>query len=458
MNDNSSVNKSSFFRGVTLLIKFGWILFVETLKYIFWQHQTYESFIIGLTNKLIEINILYVKCFQAFALNNNIIDDKINNTLIRFVDNAPWTESEIDYNMLAILEKEHDIIFDKPLQPINSGMISLVFKGKKGKNGKNGEEIVVKMKRKNIKQTLTTGINDLLLFLNWILYIPSINKFQIAEVISKNIDLIKHQTNFVQEVKNIQVFRKMCKFLKYIEIPNVDASITDKYNDVIIMNFINGQSIGKIEQEDYDGFARIMMKFVFVSTFLYGKIHGDLHSGNILFIKDNNSSTNKYKLGILDFGLIYEISSETKDGIFSIVSNLYSVPTHELSEIIINSSLIEPLEQIKALEKEQYDNMLRIITAFTEKHIKQNDKVNQMDLYKFLIELNDYIENININQKQHSNKNQKQIKLKPSDDYVKIQLMFGMFHGVVIKLCNGKYIQLANEIIKELFNPTETIQ
>lgn len=451
MNDNSDVNKSSFFRGVTLLIKFGWILFVETLKYIFWHHQNYESFIIGLTNKLVEINILYVKLFQAIALNNNIIDDKINNTLIQFVDKAPWTESEIDYNMLTILEKDHDIIFDQPLKPINSGMISLVFKGK---NGSTGEEIVVKMKRKNIKQTLTTGINDLLLFLNWMLYIPSINKFQIANVITKNIDLIKYQTNFVQEVKNIQVFRKMCKYLKYIEIPNVDASITDKYNDIIIMNFIDGKPIGKIEQEDYDGFSRIIMKFVFVSTFLYGKIHGDLHSGNILFIKNDNSNTNKYKLGILDFGLIYEINSETKDGIFSIVSNLYSVPTLELSEIIINSSLIEPLEQIKELEKEQYDNMITIVCAFTEKHIKQNDKVNQMDIYKFLIELNDYIETINISQKQ----NKKQIKLKPSDDFVKVQLMFGMWHGVVIKLCNGKYIQLANEIIKELFNPTETIQ
>ena len=196
-----------------------------------------------------------------------------------------------------------------------------------------------------------------------------------------------------------------------------------------------------------------MMKFVFVSTFLYGKIHGDLHSGNILFIKDENSSTNKYKLGILDFGLIYEISSETKDGMFSIMSNLYTVPTRELAEIIINSSLIEPLEQIKALEKEQYDNMITIITAFTEKHIKQNDKVNQMDLYKFLIELNNYIENININQKQISNKTQ--IKLKPSDDYVKVQLVFGMFHGVVIKLCDGKYLQLANEVLRDLFNPTE---
>ena len=448
MKNNSEKTKSSFFRGFLLLIKFGWILFVETLKYIFWQYQNYEDFIVSITNKLIQINILYVKFFQAFALNNNIIDDKINNTLIRFVDNAPWTESEIDYNMLTILEKEHDIIFDQPLKPINSGMISLVFKGK---NGITGEEIVVKMKRKNIEQILTDGINDLLVFLNWILYIPSINKFQVAEVVSKNIDLIKHQTNFVQEVKNIQVFRKMCRFLKYIEIPNVNSSITDKYNDVIIMNFINGKRIGKIEQEDYNGFARVMIKFVFVSTFLYGKIHGDLHSGNILFIKDDNSINNKYKLGILDFGLIYEISSETKDGMFSIMSNLYSVSTRELSEIIINSSLIEPLERIKELEKEQYDNIVTIITTFTEKNIKQNDKVNQMDVYNFLIELNNYIENIN----QKQNLNQTQIKLKPSDDYVKIQLLFGMFHGVVIKLCDGKYLQLANEVMTELFNPTE---
>jgi hypothetical protein len=33
--------------------------------------------------------------------------------------------------------------------------------------------------------------------------------------------------------------------------------------------------------------------------------------------------------------------------------------------------------------------------------------------------------------------------------------MFGMFHGVVIKLCDGKYLQLGNEVLTELFNPRE---
>ena len=121
----------SFIKTGIILSKLGWILSIELIKYLLWYHKNYEEFIVSITNKLIQINILYVKIFQAFALNNNIIDNKINNTLTRFVDNAPWTNKEIDYNLLSILEE--DIIFEKPLTPINSGMISLVFKGKKKK-------------------------------------------------------------------------------------------------------------------------------------------------------------------------------------------------------------------------------------------------------------------------------------------------------------------------------------
>ena len=281
-----------------------------------------------------------------------------------------------------------------------------------------------------------------------ILLLPCIDKFQIIETVTKNVDLIKHQTNFVQEVKNIQVFRKYCKHLKYVTIPNVDSEITDKYKDVIVMEFIDGKLISKIEQEDYIDYAKVIMKFVFVTTFLYGKIHGDLHSGNILFIKDSNAnSKNKYKLGILDFGIIYEINSDTKSGMYDIISNLRSVSSKELANIILNSSIIEPLSHIKELDKEHYDHMVNIISEFANKSVNINDNINQFEVYQFLNDFNAYIEKINSDQKQG------QIKLKPSDDFVKIQLLFGMLHGVVLKLCDGKYVQLANNVLNELFNP-----
>ena len=442
----------SFVKTFTILSKLGWILSIELFKYLFGFHKNFEMFIVSITNKLIQINILYVKIFQAFALNNNIIDYKINNTLTRFVDNAPWTNNEIDYKTLLILEDEHDVIFEKPLTPINSGMISLVFKGK---SRNTGETIVVKIKRLNIEDNLKLAIGDLLVVLRWIMIIPYINKFQIAEIMTKNMDLIKHQTNFVQEVKNIQVFRKICKHLKYITIPNVDAAITEKYNNVIIMDYIDGLSISKINQEDYLGYAKLIMKFVFVSTFLHGKIHGDLHSGNILFIKDENSANNKYKLGILDFGIIYEIGSDTKSGMYDIISNLHSVSSKELASIILNSSIIEPLSDIKELDEEHYDHMVIIISEFVDKSVKVHDNINQFEVYEFLTHLNTYIDKINSDQNKILGLGLKQLKLKPSDDFIKIQVLFGMLHGVVLKLCDGKYVQMANEVLNELFNRTE---
>ena len=214
------------------------------------------------------------------------------------------------------------------------------------------------------------------------------------------------------------------------------------------MEFIDGKSISKIDQADYLDYAKVIMKFVFVTTFLYGKIHGDLHSGNILFIKDSNkNNSNKYKLGILDFGIIYEINSDTKSGIYDIISNLQSVSSKELSNIILNSSIIEPLSHIKQLDKENYDYMVSIISEFANKSVNINDNINQFEVFQFLNDLNAYIDKINSDQKQE------QVKIKPSDDFVKIQLLFGMLHGVVLKLCDGKYVQLANEVLNELFNP-----
>jgi predicted unusual protein kinase regulating ubiquinone biosynthesis (AarF/ABC1/UbiB family) len=108
------------------------------------------------------------------------------------------------------------------------------------------------------------AVADLLVFLKWIMYIPCIDNFKIIETMTKNMELIKNQTNFVQEAKNIQVFRKFCKHLKYIAIPNVDSEITAKYNDVIVMDFIDGKPISKIEPEDYLDYAKLIMKFVFL--------------------------------------------------------------------------------------------------------------------------------------------------------------------------------------------------
>jgi len=61
------------------LLNASWIILSELFLYGIFKN--FDSFIDRITHKLADINILYVKMFQAFALNNCLIDDKTNNKL-----------------------------------------------------------------------------------------------------------------------------------------------------------------------------------------------------------------------------------------------------------------------------------------------------------------------------------------------------------------------------------------
>ena len=130
------------FKQVFFILKVFFIICSEILLYCIFLDYSY--FIDKITYRLSNSNILYVKVFQAIALNNNLIDDKTNNKLLRFTDNAPWSYSDINYEELIEVSNKYEIVFPYGYElPINSGMISLVFKGYK-KSGKT--PMIIKMK------------------------------------------------------------------------------------------------------------------------------------------------------------------------------------------------------------------------------------------------------------------------------------------------------------------------
>ena len=44
------------------------------------------------------------------------------------------------------------------------------------------------------------------------------------------------------------------------------------------------------------------------------------------------------------------------------------------------------------------------------------------------------------------------IGIKPSDDFVKSQLVLAMSHGVTLTLCKDEFITLMDKVINELFH------
>ena len=247
------INIKKKWKCLLFLINVFFIISTETIYYVIFKD--FSNLIDKLATKLSSINILYVKFFQAFALNNSLIDDNTNNKLIKYTDNAPWDFSDINLSRLVEMVDKYNIALRDGYEiPINSGMISLVFKGY---NKIDSRPIIIKMKRNNIQEKLNEAIDNLLFLIYILSFIPIINKYQLAEVVNKNIEIIRHQTNFIEEIDNMDKIRENCKHLKYVKIPKANRQITEEYSDIIVMDYIEGMKINRILGKEMQNFAKL---------------------------------------------------------------------------------------------------------------------------------------------------------------------------------------------------------
>jgi len=434
------------FKEIIFFTKAFFIISTELLLYGLFKD--YSSFIERITNRLASINILYVKVFQAFALNNSLIDDKTNNKLLKFTDNAPWARSDINFEELNEMCDQFNILLPNENgfeTPINAGMISLVFKGyQKG----SGDPVIIKMKRANIDAKLNDAIENLQTVMYLLSYIPLVHKYQISEVVKRNIDIIRHQTNFDTEISNIHKMKTNCKRLQYVKIPAVFPDVTERYPNIILMEYIDGMKINEIAKNDYEPFAKQVMKFGFVTTIVHGVTHGDLHSGNILFIKDDKDEKYPHKIGVIDFGIIYEIDPAYKGLLFDVLTQMFSISPRESAIKLLNSGIIDPPDILNQIPSEDYENIIHFTTEIIDETVNSSKKANQVQIYKFLYKLKEYF----------GQSKMASIGIRPSDNLVKTQLVLAMSHGVTLTLCKDDFMTLADKVLNELFHTNMIIE
>jgi predicted unusual protein kinase regulating ubiquinone biosynthesis (AarF/ABC1/UbiB family) len=398
------------------------------------------------TKRLALINILYVKVFQSLALNNSIISEKMNNELLKFTDNAPFTKEDIDYDTLTDLCLDYDIVFNNSFdKPINSGMISLVYLAKYNNHT---HDIIIKIKRKNIDKKLEQGIDNLLFFINLLKVIPFFNNYKISENIQNNIHVIKEQTNFDKEISNIKQMQKNCTNLDYIKIPYVYDNINNNFSNVIAMQYINGKKFNELDKEDYFGFAKQVIKFGVVTSVIHGFSHGDFHVGNILFIKEYHKNTNApiYKLGIIDFGIMTEIREPFKSNMLNCLTSVFQDSSIIFLDKFINSGIFEPCIIKNIMPEKIYKNLIKSNLHLVDKLINSKN-LNQLifhEIIKFLLGF--------LNSNSESIYNLSKYGIILSDNFINLQLSLAMANGVTFALCQDKTMQITNDVVNELFH------
>ena len=437
-----------FATNLLFLVQTSWICFTEFLLYFLTRN--YDLFIKRFTKRLASINILYVKVFQSLALNNNIINEQMNNELLTFADNAPFTKDDIDYDTLLSLCMDYDIVFKNGFDnPINSGMISLVYLARQNNVNDNNKLIVIKIKRKNIDKKLEEGIDNLVFFINLFHFIPFFKKYKLSENIQNNIDIIKQQTNFATEISNIKRMQHNCKNLDYIKIPYLYDNINNNTTNVIAMEYIHGKKFNEIDKEQYIEFAKQVIKFGIVTSLIHGFSHGDLHVGNILFIKeDSENEKPEYKLGIIDFGIMTEIIEPFKSNLLQCVISIFNETAIVFLNQFLNSGIFEPRIIKDVLPESVYQNLINLNIKLVE-DFTYSKKLKQIHLFEFFKIFFGFINNT---KKTKESYNLLKYGIFPSTNLINLQLALAMANGVTFALCQDKTMQLTNDVVNDLFH------
>jgi len=434
------------------------IFMVESTKYYLFGTNIVKN----IAYKLAKVNILCVKIFQAISLN---IDKSISDELIKYTDHVPYSiEYDIDVDTLIDITSQEGLYIDID-KPLASGMISIVYKALIPQTG---DYKIIKIKRKNIEQKLDESIKNMEFlikvftgFISLLSYFNpnlQINDFNIGGELHKNIDLIKEQMDFNKEVDNMKEMKELYKNNDYIKIPEVFENITKQYPNIILMEYIDGINVFKVEESDYEIYAKQVFTFSFSSLLVKGTIHGDLHPGNILFIKEKREKEEKeekeekrenkepsefiYKLGIIDFGLVYKLDDDFKNKFTELFIDIYTKPVIEVAPEILVCGMFEPIESINALPEKHKQHIIQLMAGIIDDIFYKNKKGGLINIIDFILKINDYFNENNL----------KEYNIRISKNFLKVQMVMAMSQGIGILLCKENNIEMINQVIREIFH------
>ena len=306
--------------------------------------KNYDNLAKNICFKIAEINVIYVKLLQIIAV-QNIFSSHINEFLLTYTDDVSYNDDEIDLSFMELFP--NDNISDFKL--IKSGTMSLIYKFNKP------SPIIVKVLRKNIKQKIDNSISNInfLICLFW--WHPFIRNKNLLTIFNENKNKLYEHIDFIQEKNNTITMYEQFKNIDYIITPRVWENYCNE--KCITMDYIEGESITDIDDEDMEEFSNLLIKYS-VKGLLYDRIfHGDIHSGNILFILDENDDENKYKLGIIDFGIMGSFSKEEQNNFYLMFQAVNDNDIDKITDKVI--PFLEPQEILNKLDIE--DSSLLVI-------------------------------------------------------------------------------------------------
>jgi tRNA A-37 threonylcarbamoyl transferase component Bud32 len=350
-----------------------------TVSYYFLKYKlkctSLNDAIISTCNSLTHKNYIFTKVIQwglqeIYKDLNIQENDELKTYFNTFSNCVPYTNSELSHSLSKLIQATHiatthncELKIENMHKPINSGSVALIFKGQL-----NNTPVIIKVLRSDIRNKIKKDVSTLLSFFDNIVVKNAVHyyiKTNFKSLIESNYDHLLDQCNFNNEVKNCLLFSNNLKNKKNIIIPHVYTHFTENCNDIIVMDYIDGDIAKNVPLDSLKCHFETLQTLFFESLFKYNVFHGDFHLGNIIITKNN-------AVAVIDFGIVYILTDYISDALFDIL--LISL---ELNNKSNNTNCIKLL--IRKIIKFIYSDQKMNVTYYN-KLINDHEFVRQVSV------------------------------------------------------------------------------
>jgi ubiquinone biosynthesis protein len=256
----------------------------------------------------------FIKLGQVLAARPDLVPESYVEELKKLQDDVRTLPFEA---VKAVVERE----LGRPLaesfasfeeKPIAAASIAQVH----GAVLSTGEQVVVKVQRPGIEQTINQDI-ALLEFLAKLLekYVPESRIFGPTIIVDEFFRTLKLELDFVIEANNVVKIGENLREFTDVRVPKVykDRSTKrvltlERFYGVPLKNIAEAKARG----HDLKRLNEIGARAFFKTVVKDGIFHGDLHGGNIFVLEGG-------KLGLIDFGIVGRLSRRSRQQLASMV-------------------------------------------------------------------------------------------------------------------------------------------
>lgn len=277
-----------------------------------------------------ELGPTYIKLGQIMSLHSDFLPKAYCDELLKLNSNVtpmPFDDVEdvINHSYGQDWRELFQFIEEAPL---GSASIAQVHRARL----KNGEEVIIKVERKGIYDTMARDIG---LLHRLVKLIPPVGDFKnlvdLDMVLDELWSVAQEEMDFLKEAANMDEFSRNNASVQYVTTPKLYHEYSTGH--VLVMEYIDGYSLDDVESLQNAGYDMDEIGTKFVNNFIKqvmddGFFHADPHPGNVK-IRDG-------KIVWIDMGMMGRLSEKDRH---TMIKGIRGIALHDIS--MVENSVLE---------------------------------------------------------------------------------------------------------------------